>query len=157
MHALAISKSVIKQPTAPHPIHVLSAQLQQYFFMQLVHTPLRASPRLRLERSTTAHARHAGHSGSLLSAPVFAFTLGMPCVAVSNAASSIVCTCASGYCVCPVDVFVAAVSPSGGPPFAMYMIRGASEVEAVLHPKKVGRWVKKAIPWTRPKQGARMM
>jgi len=62
---------------------------QQYLAKQLSHTPLLVSPALSRARSTTAHARHAGHSGSV-GAPASA---GKPCVAMIKVWSSIAWIC----------------------------------------------------------------
>jgi hypothetical protein len=52
---------------------------QQYLSMQVEQIPLLATPARSLARSTTAHARHDGHSGSLV-APFF----GYPWVAITK-------------------------------------------------------------------------
>lgn len=52
---------------------------QQYLSMQVEQIPLLATPARSLARSTTAHARHDGHSGSFV-APFF----GYPWVAITN-------------------------------------------------------------------------
>ena len=88
---------------------------QQYLEKQSEQTPDLSVPALARARSTTAHARHAGQSGSV-DAPASA---GRPCVAITNVSSIIACTTAGAYVVCAVVVFVIAGSPEGAAPFAM--------------------------------------
>lgn len=64
---------------------VVSVPFQQYLAKQDVQTPLLAVPFLLLARSTTAHAKHAGHSGSI---EVDAST-ARPCMAITKVWSSI--------------------------------------------------------------------
>lgn len=111
-------------------------QLQQYLSMQVSHTPPRSSPARALERSTTAHAKHAGHAGSFIPAT------GMPCVATSNVWASIASSASAAYANWSVDVFVSGAWPSGAPPFARYTTSGAPADSALPHPKKAGRVVR---------------
>jgi hypothetical protein len=124
MYANAI-EDVATIPAIHHPLlaYRLEAPLvtsspyvepfQQYRSKQLEQTPLLSAPVLFRARSTTPHARHAGHSGSI-AALTFA---GLPCVAIVKVWSRNACSCS--VVTLFGATFVSGVSPPlGGPPLA---------------------------------------
>lgn len=67
---------LLPPPVVPAPPTAAALAGQQYRWKHAPHTPSRCAPIRARARSTTAHARHAPHSGS---DPL------MPCVAMPNA------------------------------------------------------------------------
>jgi len=63
--------------STPFPHYLLVFSDQQYLLKQLAQTPSLATLDLFRARSTTAQARQAGHSGSILLEPE------LPCMAIA--------------------------------------------------------------------------